>query len=124
MTEPEPPAEQTPIAERTALLAAQELRLVSALVLILGAGLFLALPYVLSSGSVVFLPLVAAMILTLTLSPLAVRIASLLDKPSNREIEVKVDYVGFTIPDEVVVGYGLDLGELYRNLPYVAVYGP
>ncbi len=77
MTEPEPPAEQTPIAERTALLAAQELRLVSALVLILGAGLFLALPYVLSSGSVVFLPLVAAMILTLTLSPLAVRIASL-----------------------------------------------
>ncbi len=56
--------------------------------------------------------------------PRAVRIASLLDKPSNREIEVKVDYVGFTIPDEFVVGYGLDLGELYRNLPYVAVYVP
>jgi hypoxanthine phosphoribosyltransferase len=56
--------------------------------------------------------------------PRSVRIASLLDKPSNREIEVKVDYVGFTIPDEFVVGYGLDLGELYRNLPYVAVYVP
>jgi hypoxanthine phosphoribosyltransferase len=53
-----------------------------------------------------------------------VKIVSLLDKPSNREIEVNVDYVGFTIPDEFVVGYGLDLGELYRNLPYVAVYVP
>ncbi len=56
--------------------------------------------------------------------PRSVRIASLLDKPSNRETEVPVDYVGFTIPDEFVVGYGLDLGELYRNLPYVAVYVP
>ena len=56
--------------------------------------------------------------------PRSLRIASLLDKPSNREIEVNVDYVGFTIPDEFVVGYGLDLGELYRNLPYVAVYVP
>jgi hypoxanthine phosphoribosyltransferase len=56
--------------------------------------------------------------------PRSVRVASLLDKPGNREIEVKVDYVGFTIPDEFVVGYGLDLGELYRNLPYVAVYVP
>jgi hypoxanthine phosphoribosyltransferase len=56
--------------------------------------------------------------------PKSLRIASLLDKPSNREIDVAVDYVGFTIPDEFVVGYGLDLGELYRNLPYVAVYQP
>lgn len=56
--------------------------------------------------------------------PRSIKIASLLDKPSNREIEVVVDYVGFTIPDEFVVGYGLDLGELYRNLPYVAVYQP
>jgi hypoxanthine phosphoribosyltransferase len=56
--------------------------------------------------------------------PRSVKIASLLDKPSNREIDVHVDYVGFTIPDEFVVGYGLDLGELYRNLPYVAVYQP
>jgi len=56
--------------------------------------------------------------------PKALKVASLLDKPDNREIDVRVDYVGFTIPDEFVVGYGLDLGELYRNLPYVAVYSP
>ncbi|MFZ5476281.1 MAG: hypoxanthine phosphoribosyltransferase [Myxococcota bacterium] len=56
--------------------------------------------------------------------PKALRIATLLDKPDNREVEVELHYVGFTIPDEFVVGYGLDLGELYRNLPYVAVYVP
>ncbi len=56
--------------------------------------------------------------------PRALRIATLLDKPDNREIAVELSYVGFTIPDEFVVGYGLDLGELYRNLPYVAVYTP
>jgi hypoxanthine phosphoribosyltransferase len=56
--------------------------------------------------------------------PRALRVATLLDKPDNREVEVELDYVGFTIPDEFVVGYGLDLGELYRNLPYVAVYAP
>ncbi|MFN7146301.1 MAG: hypoxanthine phosphoribosyltransferase [Myxococcota bacterium] len=56
--------------------------------------------------------------------PRALRVATLLDKPDNREIEVELAYVGFTIPDEFVVGYGLDLGELYRNLPYVAIYSP
>jgi hypoxanthine phosphoribosyltransferase len=56
--------------------------------------------------------------------PRALRVATLLDKPDNREIAVELSYVGFTIPDEFVVGYGLDLGELYRNLPYVAVYTP
>lgn len=56
--------------------------------------------------------------------PRVLKVATLLDKPDNREIDVKVDYVGFTIPDEFVVGYGLDLGELYRNLPYIAVYSP
>jgi hypoxanthine phosphoribosyltransferase len=56
--------------------------------------------------------------------PRSLRVASLLDKPENREVPVEVDYVGFTIPDAFVVGYGLDLGELYRNLPYVAVYEP
>jgi hypoxanthine phosphoribosyltransferase len=56
--------------------------------------------------------------------PKVLKLVSLLDKPSNRETSVPVDYVGFTIPDEFVVGYGLDLGELYRNLPYVAVYTP
>lgn len=56
--------------------------------------------------------------------PKSLRIATLLNKPDNREVDVQVDYVGFTIPDEFVVGYGLDLGELYRNLPFVAVYSP
>ena len=57
-------------------------------------------------------------------NPASLKVASLLDKPSNREIEVPVDYVGFTIPDEFVVGYGLDFNELYRNLPHIAVYTP
>ena len=57
-------------------------------------------------------------------NPASLRVASLLDKPSNRQVEVDIDYVGFTIPDEFVVGYGLDLQGLYRNLPYIAVYQP
>ena len=56
--------------------------------------------------------------------PKSLKVVTLLDKPGNREIEVDVDFVGFTIPDEFVVGYGLDLGELYRNLPFIAVYSP
>lgn len=51
----------------------------------------------------------------------SVRICSLLDKPSRRMINVKVDYVGKTIPDEFVVGYGLDFDGKYRNLPYVGI---
>lgn len=54
-------------------------------------------------------------------SPASLRICSLLNKPSRRELEVHVEYVGFNIPDEFVVGYGLDFGELYRNLPFIAV---
>lgn len=50
----------------------------------------------------------------------SVKIVTLLDKPDRRNVEVKVDYLGFSIPDEFVVGYGLDYSELYRNLPYVA----
>lgn len=50
----------------------------------------------------------------------SVKIVTLLDKPDRRNIEVKVDYLGFSIPDEFVVGYGLDYSELYRNLPYIA----
>ena len=50
----------------------------------------------------------------------SVKIATLLDKPDRRNIQVKVDYLGFSIPDEFVVGYGLDYSELYRNLPFVA----
>lgn len=57
-------------------------------------------------------------------SPASLRICSLLNKPSRREVDVEVDYVGFDIPDEFVVGYGLDYGQLYRNLPYIAVLKP
>ncbi len=53
--------------------------------------------------------------------PKSLRIAALLDKPARRVKEVPVDYIGFKIPDEFVVGYGLDYGERYRNLPDVCV---
>lgn len=53
--------------------------------------------------------------------PKSVRIVTLLNKPARREIDVEVDYIGFDIPDEFVVGYGLDFDEEYRNLPYIAV---
>ena len=53
--------------------------------------------------------------------PVSVRICTLLDKQERREVEVEVDYVGFSIPDEFVVGYGLDYAQKYRNLPYVGV---
>ena len=56
-------------------------------------------------------------------SPRALRTACLLSKPSRRKIEVKVEYVGFTIEDKFVVGYGLDHAGKYRNLPYIAVIG-
>ena len=52
------------------------------------------------------------------------RICTLLNKPSRREIDVEVEFLGFDIPDEFVVGYGLDFGELYRNLPFIAVLKP
>jgi len=52
--------------------------------------------------------------------PRSVRTCVLLDKTGRRETEVSIDYVGFTIPNVFVVGYGLDYGGLYRNLPYVA----
>lgn len=50
----------------------------------------------------------------------SVKIATLLDKPDRRKVDVKVDFVGFKIPDEFVVGYGLDYDQKYRNLPFVA----
>lgn len=52
--------------------------------------------------------------------PRRVRIATLLDKPARRERQVPLDYIGFTVPDRFVVGYGLDFAERYRHLPYVA----
>ncbi len=53
-------------------------------------------------------------------SPRSLRTACLLSKPSRRAVNVAVDYVGFTIEDRFVVGYGLDFAEKYRNLPYIA----
>ena len=54
----------------------------------------------------------------------SVRICTLLNKPSRREVEIDVDYIGFDVPDEFVVGYGLDYCEYYRNLPYIGVLKP
>ena len=56
--------------------------------------------------------------------PASVRLCTLLDKPSRRVKPVAVDYTGFSIPDEFVVGYGLDYAERYRNLPYIGVLRP
>jgi hypoxanthine phosphoribosyltransferase len=54
-------------------------------------------------------------------SPKTLRTACLLSKPSRRQVDVKVEYIGFTIDDHFVVGYGLDFAEQFRNLPYIAV---
>lgn len=55
-------------------------------------------------------------------NPNSVKVCTLLDKPSRRLVEVKGGYVGFEIPDEFVVGYGLDLDEKYRNIPFVGKF--
>jgi hypoxanthine phosphoribosyltransferase len=52
-------------------------------------------------------------------SPNSIAICTLLDKPSRREVDVPADWIGFSIPDEFVVGYGIDYAQLYRNLPYI-----
>ena len=57
-------------------------------------------------------------------SPRNLRTACLLSKPSRRKVDVKVEYIGFTIEDRFVVGYGLDFDEQYRNLPHIAVLEP
>ena len=57
-------------------------------------------------------------------NPATLRICTLLDKPARRLVEIPVDYIGFTIPDQFVVGYGLDYGEVYRNLRFVGVLKP
>jgi hypoxanthine phosphoribosyltransferase len=57
-------------------------------------------------------------------NPRSLRICALLDKPARRLVDIPIDYVGFSIPDQFVVGYGLDYGELYRNLRYVGVLRP
>jgi hypoxanthine phosphoribosyltransferase len=53
-------------------------------------------------------------------NPASVRVCCLLDKPSRRDVPIQVDYLGFSIPDKYVFGYGLDLDEFYRDLPLVA----
>ena len=53
--------------------------------------------------------------------PNSLRLCTLLDKPDRRVIDVDVDYTGFAIPDEFVVGYGLDYAQKYRNLPYIGI---
>lgn len=57
-------------------------------------------------------------------NPASLRICSLLNKPNRRRSDVTIDYRGFDIPDEFVVGYGLDFAEHYRNLPYIGVLRP
>lgn len=54
----------------------------------------------------------------------SIKICAFLDKPSNRKADIKADYVGKEVPDEFVIGYGLDYNEKYRNLPYVGVLSP
>jgi hypoxanthine phosphoribosyltransferase len=56
-----------------------------------------------------------------TRAPTSIKICTLLNKPSRREVDVPLDYIGFDIPNEFVVGYGLDYNEVYRNLPYIGV---
>lgn len=53
-----------------------------------------------------------------------VKLCALLSKPSRRTVDVDIDYLGFEIPDEFIVGYGLDYAEVYRNLPYIGVLKP
>lgn len=59
-----------------------------------------------------------------TRNPKSVKVCCLLDKPDRRKAKVDIEYVGFEIPDEFVVGYGLDYAEVYRNLPFVCVLKP
>ena len=56
--------------------------------------------------------------------PKSVKLCSLLSKPSRRVVDVNIDYCGFEVPDEFLVGYGLDYAEVYRNLPYIGVLKP
>ena len=56
--------------------------------------------------------------------PASVKLCTLLDKPSRRVVDVEVNYTGFEIPDEFVVGYGLDYDQKYRNLPYIGIVHP
>ncbi|WP_317367911.1 hypoxanthine phosphoribosyltransferase [uncultured Tyzzerella sp.] len=54
-------------------------------------------------------------------NPASLKLCTLLDKPSRRVVDVNADYIGFTIPDAFIVGYGLDYAQKYRNLPYIGI---
>ena len=56
--------------------------------------------------------------------PASIRLCTLFDKPSRRKVDIHADYTGFEVPDEFIVGYGLDYDEKYRNLPYVGILKP
>ncbi len=56
--------------------------------------------------------------------PNSIQICTLLDKPERRQADINADYIGFVVPDEFVIGYGLDYDEHYRNLPYIGVLKP
>ncbi|MCI9414297.1 MAG: hypoxanthine phosphoribosyltransferase [Clostridiales bacterium] len=57
-------------------------------------------------------------------NPRSIRLCTLLDKPERRKVDIRPDYVGAEVPDEFIVGYGLDYAEKYRNLPYIGVLKP
>ncbi len=59
-----------------------------------------------------------------SLDPKTLKVCTLLDKPSRRQVSVAIDYIGFEVPHAFVVGYGLDYAQRYRNLPYIAVLHP
>lgn len=56
--------------------------------------------------------------------PASIRIVTMMDKPERRTAQVKADYIGFTVPDAFMVGYGLDYKQRYRNLPYIGILKP
>ena len=60
----------------------------------------------------------------LSMGPASLKICTLLDKPERRKVDIYADYIGFTVPNEFVVGYGLDYDEFYRNLPFIGVLKP
>lgn len=60
----------------------------------------------------------------LSRKPASLQICTLLDKPERRQVEIDVKYIGYQIPDEFIVGYGIDYAEQYRNLPYVVTLKP
>ena len=57
-------------------------------------------------------------------NPNSVKICTFLDKPERRVADIKADYIGYTVPDAFIVGYGLDYDEYYRNVPYVGILKP